>query len=148
MTKNAADRAVLALIIVMAVLLYGSTANYTGIAIKTSARYVRFLAVFIGVLAVAQLGFSFLRHNKTGEKLNITGHPVRFAGLLIALIVFAILFVPLGFFIPAAVFIPLISVLLGYRNPVVLGATTVGVLAFVYLVFIKLLAVNLPGFTF
>ncbi len=131
----------------MAVLLYNSTAGYTGIAIETSAKYVQFLAVFIGLLSVINLVFSMFQ-NINGDKLVLTEHIPRFIGLLIALVIFAALFERLGFFVPAAVFIPVVAVILGYRRPVTIILTTVGVLLFVYLVFIKLLSVNLPGFIF
>lgn len=144
MTKKNVDRAILALLIVMAVLLYYSTANYRGIAIKTSAKYVQFLAVFIGGLSVVQLGHSLLK-DRSFDKLLLTENLPRFLGLLLALIIFALVFETLGFFIPAAVFIPVVSYMLGYRNLVTIGLTTVGVLGFVYLVFIQLLSVNLPG---
>jgi len=144
MTKKTVDRAVLALLIVMAVLLYYSTANYRGIAIKTSAKYVQFLAVFIGTLSVVQLGYSLLK-DKSFDKLLLTENFPRFLGLLIALVIFALVFETLGFFIPAAVFIPMVSYMLGYRNLVTIGLTTAGVLGFVYLVFVQLLSVNLPG---
>ncbi|MES9884784.1 MAG: tripartite tricarboxylate transporter TctB family protein [Sedimenticola sp.] len=145
MSKIIVDRAVLALFTVMAVLLYNSTASYTGIAIGTSAKYVQFLAVFIGLLSVINLAFSIFK-NTEGEKLVLTDHIPRFVGLLIALIIFAALFERLGFFVPAAVFIPVVAVTLGYRRPVTIVLTTVGVLLFVYLVFINLLSVPLPGF--
>ena len=147
MTKRSVDRIVLAIMILMAVLLYASTANYTGIAKTTSAKYVRFLAVFIGALSVGQLAYSLLK-DRSLDKLILTTHWPRFIGLLAALIVFAVTFEALGFFIPAAIFIPVVSVMLGFRNYVAIGLTTVGVLAFVYLVFIQLLSVNLPGFNF
>lgn len=144
MAKKHVDRAVLALLIVMAVLLFNSTANYTGIAVKTSAKYVQFLAVSIGALSVIQLAFSMFKEQPSG-KLQLTENMPRFIGLLICLGIFAAAFETLGFFIPAAVFIPFISFLLGYRRPVVIVLTTAGVLVFVYLVFVQLLSVNLPG---
>ncbi len=147
MAKKNVDRAVLALLIVMAVLLYFSTANYTGIALKTSAKYVQFLAVSIGVLSVVQLASSLLRE-QSNVKLILTENMVRFGGLLLGLIIFASVFETLGFFIPAAVFIPVIAVLLGFRSYVAIGLTTAGVLTFVYLVFVQLLSVNLPGLEF
>ena len=147
MTKKTVDRAVLALLIVMAVLLYFSTANYTGIALKTSAKYVQFLAVSIGVLSAVQLGSSLLQDSSV-NKLVLTEHLPRFAGLLVGLVIFASVFETLGFFLPAAVFIPVMALLLGYRNLVAIGLTTAGVLIFVYLVFVQLLTVNLPGFNF
>ena len=147
MTKKNVDRAVLALLLVMAVLLYYSTANYTGIAKATSAKYVRFLAVSIGTLTAVQLLYSVLRDRST-NKLILTENLTRFGILLAALIAFAAVFDTLGFFIPAAIFIPAMTLVLGYRRPVVIAAVTFGVLAFVYLVFIQLLAVNLPGINF
>ena len=147
MTKRNVDRAVLAAFIVMAVLLYFSTANYTGIALKTSAKYVQFLAIAIGVLCSVQLIFNLVR-DKSSSRLVITENMSRFIGLLAALVLFAILFEPLGFFIPAAVFIPVMAYFLGYRKPIAIGLTTIGVLLFVYLVFVQLLSVNLPGFNF
>ncbi|HBQ36390.1 MAG TPA: hypothetical protein DD729_06070 [Rhodobacteraceae bacterium] len=147
MTKKNVDRAVLVLLIVMAVLLYFSTANFKGIAIKTSAKYVQFLAVFIGGLSVVQLGYSLLK-DRSFDRLVITEHWPRFLSLLGGLIIFALLFEHLGFFIPAAVFIPVVSVLLGFKNWLAIGLTTAGVLGFVYLVFVQMLSVNLPGVTY
>ncbi len=147
MSKRYIDRAVLLLFIVMAVFLYLSTADYTGIAKTTSAYYVRFLAIFIGVLSVFQLGISLLK-DRSYAPLQLTNHAPRFAGLLISLIVFALVFEHLGFFISAGVFIPVVALILGFRNYISIVVTTGFVLLFVYLVFVKLLSVNLPGFNF
>ena len=147
MVKKHIDRALLALFAVMAVLLFISTASYPGIAQKTSAYYVKFLAVFFGTLCVAQLALSFLRE-KDNARLYLTDNMPRFGGLLACLIIFAVVFEKLGFFISAGVFIPVVSFLLGYRNYLVIALVTAGVLAFVYAVFVKLLSVNLPGFNF
>ncbi len=144
MQKKWADRALLAVFILLAVLLYRSAADYPGIAQKTSAKYVRFLAVFIGVLSLAQLGFGLVRDHGR-DVLVLTENRRRFGGLLVALVLFAIAFEPLGFYLSAAVFIPLVSWMLGYRRPVVIGLTTAGLLTFVYLVFVQLLSVRLPG---
>lgn len=147
MTKKYIDRAVLLLFIVVAVLLYISTADYPGIAKTTSAHYVKFLAVFIGVLSVMQLLLSLFK-DKNYTRLHIADHLPRFFGLLLALIVFGIVFEHLGFFISAGVFIPVVALILGYRSYITLAITTISVLTFVYLVFVKLLSVNLPGFNF
>ncbi len=144
MQKKWADRALLAVFIVMAVLLYRSTASYPGIAQATSAKYVRFLAVFIGVLCLAQLVYGLLQEHGR-EMLVLTDHRRRFGGLFVALVVFALAFEPLGFYLSAAVFIPLVSWILGYRRPVVIGLTTAGTLGFVWLIFVQLLSVRLPG---
>ena len=147
MTKKYIDRAVLLFFIIVAVFLYLSTADYPGIAKTTSAYYVKFLAVFIGILSVLQLLLSLIK-DINYERLHIADHLPRFFGLLIALIIFGLVFEHLGFFISAGVFIPVVALILGYRNYLTLAITTVSVLAFVYLVFVKLLSVNLPGFNF
>ncbi len=147
MTKKYIDLAVLLFFVVMAVLLYNSTASYTGIAKTTSAYYVKFLAVFIGGLSVIQLAINLFR-DKNNYRLHLSQHYPRFLGLLIMLIIFALVFEHLGFFVSAAVFIPVVALILGYKNYLTIIITTVSVLAFVYLIFIKLLSVNLPGFNF
>ena len=134
----------LAVFIVLAVLLYRSAADYPGIAQKTSAKYVRFLAVFIGGLSLAQLGFGLVRDHGR-DVLVLTENRRRFGGMVFALILFAIAFEPLGFYLSAAVFIPAVAWMLGYRRPIVIGLTTAGLLAFVYVVFVQLLSVRLPG---
>lgn len=144
MTSRTLDQIVLAGFIVMAVLLYLSTADYTGIAQKTSAKYVRFLALSFGILGMVQLLLT-LRRGGADAPLDLFGRAGRFFGLLAGLVVFATVFEHLGFFIPAAVFIPAVAVLLGYRNWLIIGATTVGVLAAVWVIFVQLLSVNLPG---
>ncbi|QCO57558.1 tripartite tricarboxylate transporter TctB family protein (plasmid) [Pseudorhodobacter turbinis] len=144
MTRETLDRLVLGGFIVLAVLLYISTASYTGIAQKTSAVYVRFLAISFGGLSAVQLLFS-LRAAASDEPLDLFGRAARFFGLVAALILFAVSFESLGFFIPAAVFIPAVAWMLGYRNPVVIGLSTGAVLLGVYLIFIRVLSVNLPG---
>ncbi|MFV0475771.1 MAG: tripartite tricarboxylate transporter TctB family protein [Pikeienuella sp.] len=144
MRKATFDRLVLAGFVVLAVLLYVSAADFSGIAQKTSAKYVRFLAISFGGLSLVQLALS-LKRAADEEGLKLFERADRFFGLLGALILFAIAFEPLGFFIPAAVFIPAVAFLLGYRNRAAIALTTAGLLGFIYLIFIKLLAVNLPG---
>jgi len=147
MAKKYIERAVLLFFIIIAVFLYLSTAGYPGIAKTTSAYYVKFLSVFIGILCVIQFLISLIKDiNYT--RLHISDHLPRFFGLLISLIIFALFFERLGFFISAGVFIPVVALILGYRNYISLIITTISVLLFVYLVFVKLLSVNLPGFNF
>ena len=144
MSRATVDRLVLAGFILLSVLLYLSTDSYPGIAQKTSAKYVRFLAVCLGGLSLVQLGISLLRDGRD-DRLSLTEHLPRFLGLIAALVAFGLSFKKLGFFIPAAVFIPLVAIMLGQRNPVLITLTTIGLLAFVYLIFVALLGVTLPG---
>ncbi|PLX36780.1 MAG: hypothetical protein C0606_13270 [Hyphomicrobiales bacterium] len=144
MNRATVDRIVLASFVILSVLLYLSTDSYPGIAQKTSAKYVRFLAVCLGGLGLVQLGISLLKE-KLPVGLDFTEHFPRFLGLIAALIAFGLSFNTLGFFIPAAVFIPAIAVMLGHRNAVVIAATTAGLLVAVYVIFVLILGITLPG---
>jgi hypothetical protein len=56
------------------------------------------------------------------------------------------LFERLGFFLSAGVFVPVVALMLGYRNYISIVVTTCTLLLFVYLIFVQLLQVNLPSF--
>lgn len=144
MNKATVDRLVLAGFVLLSALLWISTDSYPGIAQKTSAKYVRFLALCLGGLSAVQLGLSLLRDRDTG-RLRLADRMPRFLGLIAALVAFGVSFERLGFFIPAAVFVPAVAVMLGQRNPITIALTTAGLLGFVYVVFAMLLGVVLPG---
>lgn len=144
MSRRSVDRIVLLGFVILAVLLFHSTASFSGIALNTSAKYIRFLAVSMGLLSMVQLGLSLWREHET-EPLALTENYPRFLGLIAALAAFALSFANLGFFIPAALFIPAIALMLGQRNPLVIGGVTVGMLVVVYLIFDLLLGIRLPG---
>ncbi len=146
-SKKTVDRAVLIGLILLAVLLFSSTSEYKGIAQKTSAKYVQFLAVSLGLLSAIQLTYSLWK-DRSQTRFVLSGNPLRFAILIVAMILFAMAFEAVGFFIPAAIFIPCIAVALGYTRAIPIILTTIAILAFVYLVFVQLLAVNLPGISF
>jgi len=144
MTKSSVDRYFLILSVVISVLVYASTDDFPGIAQKTSAVYVRFLAVCFGTLSVIQLVLNIFKRDKS-ERMDLADHLPRFFGLLSALIIFALFFESLGFFIAAGIFIPVIAYLLGERNTILIALTTIGILSGVYLIFVSVLSVNLPG---
>ncbi len=144
MSKHLTDQLFLVVCLVVSVLLYFSTDTYPGIAQKTSAVYVRFLAISFGILASIQILFNWFGRYSP-ETFRLTDHLPKFFGLLAALIFFAIAFEPLGFFIAALIFMPLVAFLLGSRNYKWIALTSLGAVAFVYVVFVQLIGVNLPG---
>ena len=148
MRRTTLDRLVLVGFVIVAVLLYLSTADYRGIAQTTSARYVQFLAVAFGGLSALQLLFSLRGAAGDERPLDLVGRVDRFVMLVVALIAFAVAFKPLGFFLSALVFLPAVSLALGYRNLLVIALTTGGVIGVVWLLFVRILAVNLPGASF
>ena len=147
MNKYYADQLLLVASLVVSVLLYASTDTYPGIAQKTSAVYVRFLAISFGALACVQILFNLFERGSP-EKITLADHIPKFVILLVALILFAFSFEPLGFFYSALIFIPLVAMLLGSRNYLLIFLTSVGAVAFVYIVFVQLIGVNLPGSEF
>ncbi|WP_430734909.1 tripartite tricarboxylate transporter TctB family protein [Halodesulfovibrio aestuarii] len=148
MTKRFAELLLLGGFLVLAVLLHNSTAAYPKFVQGSTAAYVRFLAICLGILCMAELFFTSTAKNKEQKKqkapLNMAEAPRRFWGLCILLFLYAASFELLGFYLASAIFLPVAMLLLGARKPVTISLTTVGILLFVYLVFGKLLGVFLP----
>ncbi|VFQ46858.1 tripartite tricarboxylate transporter TctB family protein [Desulfoluna butyratoxydans] len=145
MTKRVAELLILGGFMLLALLLYRSTAAYPEAVQGSTAMYVRFLAVSLGVLCAVEVGMWLKsREQEISEKLNITAAPIRFWGLLAELVVYTLLLEPLGFYLASLIFLPVAMVTQGAKKPLTIGTTTAGVLLFVFLVFEKLLAVPLP----
>lgn len=143
MQKRTLDLILLGVFVLLAVLLYQSTASFPKIAQKTTANYVRFLALVLGGLSFIQL-FLTLKAAGYKEKIKWMDNPARFIGLLVLLFIYAAFLGKLGFFISTALFIPAACWLLGYRRIIPVVLSTLITLGFIYLVFVKLLAVHLP----
>ena len=148
MTKQATELLLLSLFLVIAVLLYRSTAAFPEMVQHSTATYIRFLAIWFGGLCLFEIVL-WLKKQRTTEKekadrLNITETPARFWGLLILMFVYSILLEPLGFYVGSLFFLPAAMCLLGTRKTSHIVFTSVGVLVFVFLVFDKLLGVPLP----
>lgn len=145
MSKRLAELLILIGYLILAVLLYRSTAGYPQSVQGSTAMYVRFLGVALAVLCSFEL-FLWVQQRSQAKKenLNITVAPIRFWGLLILLIVYSALLSTFGFYLTSAVYLPLGMVLLGERKPLRITLTSTGTLLFVYLVFAKLLEVPLP----
>ncbi|GAB6051495.1 hypothetical protein JCM17960_03150 [Magnetospira thiophila] len=148
MTKRLTEALILCGFLVLAVLLYDSTASYPVSVQGSTALYVRFLGLALGILCTLEL---LMWMKKRGQdqpkKMVIAEAPVSFWGLFVLLVVYSIALTPLGFYLASGVFLPVAMVMLGARNPFSVGLTSGGVLLFVYLVFAKVLEVPLPEAT-
>lgn len=147
MTKRFAELLLLGGFLVLAVLLYNSTAAFPKFVQGSTAAYVRFLALSLGVLCLLELFFSSKAKNKKEDAnapLAIAEAPKRFWGLCILLFLYAGSFELLGFYLGSVIFLPAAMLLLGARKPLALVLTTSGIMLFVYAVFEKLLGVFLP----
>jgi putative tricarboxylic transport membrane protein len=144
-TKRLTELIILSGFLVLAVLLYRSTASYSPMVQGSTAMYVRFLGVTLGLLCALEMLLWFRKRGQAEvKKLMIAKDPRRFWGLFILLLLYAVAVSTLGFYPTSALFLPLGMLLLGARKPMIIGLTSAGVLLFIYLVFAKLLEVPLP----
>lgn len=145
MRRRALEILLLAGFLVLAVLLHRSTASYPKFVQGSTAAYVRFLAISLGGLCVLDLLLSLRRRRlETGEGDAARPDARRFWMLLALLGLYAAALGPFGFFPASAAFLPAAMYATGARRPLPVLLTTLGILAFVHLVFVQLLAVHLP----
>jgi putative tricarboxylic transport membrane protein len=145
MTKRLTEALILGLFLIIAVLLYRSTASYPPSVQGSTAMYVRFLGLALGCLcALELLLWAKNRGSAKKELLSMSTAPVRFWGVLTLLVAYSASLSLIGFYPASALFLPLTMALLGAKKPLPVVLTTAGVLLFVYLVFVKLLEVPLP----
>ena len=148
MTRRLVELGLLAGFVVLAVLLYRSTASYPAFVQGSTASYVRFLAWSLGILCLAELGLTFWRQrgrSEDGESATSLGR--RFWALLVLLVVYSLALSPFGFFPASVVFLPITMIAMGARRPISIVATTAGILIFIHLVFVELLELHLPAGT-
>lgn len=144
MSKRIVELLLLSAFLVLAVLLYRSTASYPANVQGSTANYVRFLALSLGILCSVEWVLCFIKSEKGKEKMILSKAPFRFWGLIILLVIYSIVLEPLGFYMASALFLPVGMGVLGARKKIQITLTTAGVLLFVYLVFERLLSVPLP----
>ncbi len=164
MTKKSVELIILGALLVLSVLLYSSTAAYPQAVQGSTAAYVRFLAGAMGLLCLLEGVFCLRRKNTSPESsaessagehkdaqaatFSVGAHPKTFWILFLLLMAYGGIFPYLGFYVSSALFLPITMLALGARKPVTISLTTLGVLAFVYLVFESVLEVYMPVGTF
>ncbi len=155
MSKRLVELIILGALLVLAVLLYGSTAAYPQAVQGSTAAYVRFLALALGLLCLFETISSLIRYKKhknhaqqsssdTEALFSIGKNPQKFWVLFVLLLFYAGIFSYLGFYIASALFLPITMYALGARKPLSISLTTLGVLGFVYVVFERILEVYMP----
>ncbi len=149
MTKRFAELLVLLLFLVIAVVLYKSTASFPEMTQSSTALYIRFLATTLGIFSLLEMLLKMRKKNlgRDQEKMQLTEAPLKFTALLVLMFVYAMLLEPLGFYLASALFLPLTMYILGSRKLLLIVLTSGGVLLFVFLVFALLLGVPLPEST-
>lgn len=145
MTKRFTEILILGAFLIISVGLYKSTAGFPEMVQGSTANYIRFLAVSLGILCLVEVGLWMKkRAQDQGKKLDMTAAPFRFWSLLILMFVYSLLLEYQGFYVTSALFLPVTMYVLGARKMFLIALTSGGVLLFVFLVFGKILGVPLP----
>lgn len=145
MTKRLTEILILGAFLFISVGLYKSTASFPDMVQGSTATYIRFLSISLGLLCLVEVGLWMRKKSQEqGKKLNMTSAPFRFWSLLILMFIYSLLLEFFGFYVTSALFLPVGMFVLGARSVVSIGLTSGSVLLFIFLVFGKILGVPLP----
>lgn len=142
MTRKITDYIILIFCVILAVLLHRSTAGYAEVSQNSTAAYVRFLALSLGILSSIQVFINFKKNDNT--TVEFYKDKKRFFTLLILLVVYGLLISFFGFVLSTAVFLPLTMYLMGHRKIKVIVLSSGGLLLFLQVLFVTILRVPLP----
>lgn len=155
MNTKTLDFVYVALLIALSVFIYSSTSLdymvdgrplFPESTQDKTAVYVRSLAAALGFLSILMLIKAVLSHSP--KALNFVKRPKAFFSLVGALIIYVFIMLKVGFFISSAIFLPVTMRLMGHRNFLTIGVSTIGLLGFIYLLFVQLFGVPLPEMNF
>ncbi len=110
----------------------------------SAKRYVVFLAISLAVLSLVLLLSSLRTSTEKERKIEWIADPIHFFETVAGVVVYFILLQYLGFLIPSFLFLVVMGWLLGYRKPVKLILISLALLASIYIVFVRFLAVPVP----
>ena len=122
--------------IVLSVLLYGSADTVNQAVSKAStdstSAYVDTLAIILGIAGIIEIGMSIFSNS---SKIEFTKNPKRFILLILALVCYVWIMEYIGFIISTLGFLPLTMRIMGYSNIIKSIIISLGITAFVYLLF-------------
>ena len=119
--------------------------TYTPDFSDVSKRFSRFVLVLFIALGLVLCVTSILKAKEPAGKevaLEEFKNPMIMFVLVTA---YVILMSVLGFFTASALFMPAVMLFMGYRKPIPMICVTVGMLGFVYVLFVAWLKVRLPS---
>ncbi len=145
MCKKYIDILVSIFFMVLAILLYRSTATYPKSALFTTAVYVKFLAISLCVAGALQLFLSFKTDSE--QKIIFAKNPKKFFILVVSLIVYVWIMKYLGFIISTLIFLPVTMWFMGYKKLVKSIIISIGITLFVYILFVRIFEIQLPEAT-
>ncbi len=145
MSKKYIDIVLSIFFIVLAVLLYRSTATFPKSALFTTAVYIKFLSYMLAIASFVQLVISF--RSDASIKIIFARDPKKFFILILSLIVYVWIMRYLGFILSTLIFLPVTMKYMGYNKFLKSILITAGITLFVYILFVKLFEIQLPEAT-
>lgn len=146
MRGNSVNRASGIITLILSLVLLFSTATFPDRA-ESAALYVRFLAVCLMLFSVIFIADTFLKSAKDKDKNRVVvwiKAPREFLIAMVSLIIYVVSLKFIGFFPASIIFMPVLGYLLGFKKKVPLILGSIGLMAFIYLVFVYLLTVPVP----
>ncbi len=145
MSKKYIDIVLSIFFIVLAVLLYRSTATFPKSALFTTAVYIKFLSYMLAIASFVQLVIS--SRSDASIKVIFARDPKKFFILILSLIVYVWIMRYLGFILSTLIFLPVTMKYMGYNKFLKSILITAGITLFVYILFVKLFEIQLPEAT-
>lgn len=128
--------------IILAVLLYRSTASFPETSQTTTAIYIKILSIALGVLGLIQLIFTFFHENLSLN--NLIKSPKKFLILMILLVLYVWMINVLGFNVSSVLFMIVTMYAMGYRKYIKAILISIFTTFSVYFLFYKIFEIPLP----
>lgn len=128
--------------VILAVLLYKSTASFRTSSIVTTGFYIKFLAISLALSGGYELVKALIKNDTS--KVSFAKNPKRFMSLIALLILYVFIMEYLGFIISSMIFLPLCMFAMGYKKVLKSFVISAFVVAFVYGLFVQVFDIPLP----
>lgn len=128
--------------IILAVLVYKSTASFKASSIVTTGFYIKFLAISLAICGGYELIKAFIKNDTSS--VDFAKNPLKFFLLIILLCFYVFIMEYLGFIVASMIFLPLSMFAMGYKKILKSSIISVCVVTFVYVLFVQIFEIPLP----
>ncbi|MCF4114434.1 MULTISPECIES: tripartite tricarboxylate transporter TctB family protein [Dethiosulfovibrio] len=129
--------------LVLAAAMFFSAGSFPDRA-EAATRYVVFLSGLLACLSLALMA-QFAFKDSGGERIRWVVNRRTFLFTVVASVLFVLLLNFVGFFLASGFYMFVLGWILGFRDKMWLLIGTLGLLGFVYIVFVRFLAVPVPA---
>lgn len=142
MNKKYIDILLSLVFITLACFLFKSTLEFNESSIVTTGIYIKFLAICLGLAGIFELIRTIYKNENT--TFCLTSNPKKFFLLILFLVAFIELMTYAGFFIAAAIFLPVTMRYMGYLNFIRSIIYSACIILFIYGLFVEVFEIPLP----